>query len=353
MAFDFPSPAECDSISAIPDVAIRNLNITQGYFEISRAFANRIAKQSNWCTFGVWASKQAGQSIRHEDLMRTALRDFGGPEALPLKKLLGFDCLNRALGQLAPFKRSGDFVAIGNNKVFMDICREFSRFLTEFIDEKVPNAAHLDQFSATLKPGPPPDGQDFLRLALRSYYRAWFTTDDHERAECMFYGNLLVGYHEQIRLQPQIEGAMNAAVIDPDELCRCVPAVPAPLRGALKLFCSDLARHVRKVITHTMMTITFPGPELLHLGTDLRGSFAASLSQLTNPDLLALLKKVDPTPDSLAGSGAVDWADFPDRIHFIADLFRAYHQAEKLLAAPYTDDKVNILKSGRLPIGPL
>lgn len=353
MAFDFPSPAGCDRISAIPDVAVRNLNITQGYYEISRAFARRIPSQANWCTFGVWASKQAGQSIRHEDLMRAALRDFGGPEALPLKKLLNLDCLNRALGQLAPFKRNGDFVAAGNVKVFMDICREFSRFLTEFIDEIVPNSNHLDRFCATLKPGPPPDGQEFLRLAFRSYYRVWFSANDRERAQSMFYGNLLVGYHEQIRLQPQIEGAMNAAVIDPDELYRCVPPPPQPFRAALHQFCADLARHVRKVITHTMMTITFPGPELLQLGADLRGSFAPSLQQLSDPDLLQLLHKVDPTPDSLTRSGAVDWADFPDRIHFIADLFRCYHQIEKLLTAPYTDDKVAILKSGRLPIGPL
>ena len=53
------------------DPVLRNLYITQCYCELSNAFAKRTGMMSNWCTFATWASKQAGQTIRSEDLKRT------------------------------------------------------------------------------------------------------------------------------------------------------------------------------------------------------------------------------------------------------------------------------------------
>jgi hypothetical protein len=60
-----------DNIASLTEPALRNLLITQCYCELSAAFAERINIGANWCTFATWASKQAGQTIRHEDLRRT------------------------------------------------------------------------------------------------------------------------------------------------------------------------------------------------------------------------------------------------------------------------------------------
>jgi len=65
-----PALAEIDRIVAITDPVIRNLQITQCYQELSAVLAQRISLGANWCTFATWASKQAGQTIRKEDLKR-------------------------------------------------------------------------------------------------------------------------------------------------------------------------------------------------------------------------------------------------------------------------------------------
>ncbi len=65
-----PTVAEVERIAALPDPVIRNLQITQCYQELSVAMAQRTGLRANWCTFATWASKQAGQTIRKEDLAR-------------------------------------------------------------------------------------------------------------------------------------------------------------------------------------------------------------------------------------------------------------------------------------------
>jgi hypothetical protein len=59
------------------------------------------------------------------------------------------------------------------------------------------------------------------------------------------------------------------------------------------------------------------------IGQFLRASFPETLNHIVDSELQALLDLVDSTPDNVYGRGAEDWADLPDRLHFIADLFRA------------------------------
>ena len=51
--------------------------------------------------------------------------------------------------------------------------------------------------------------------------------------------------------------------------------------------------------------------------------------------------------------GAVDSADFEDRMQFIADFFRVYQERQQLFAAPFTDFQVDLIKLGQRPDGPL
>jgi hypothetical protein len=110
---------------------------------------------------------------------------------------------------------------------------------------------------------------------------------------------------------------------------------------------------VRRALTEHMMGLAFPGGVRLRLGDDLRARFPAALQRLAHPALLALLARIDPTPDDLRDSGAADWGDLPDRLHFIADLFRCYAEAPDLLGPPFTDEQIGVLRAGRRPAGPL
>lgn len=56
-------------------------------------------------------------------------------------------------------------------------------------------------------------------------------------------------------------------------------------------------------------------------GKGYEGQFPADLQHLASPDLIALLKKIDPSSDSLMDISAVDLANLYDRLHFIADMF--------------------------------
>ena len=73
-----PTVADVDRVATLTDPVVRNLQITQSYGELSRAFAALTGGgPANWCTFATWASKQAGQTIRKADLTRTFERLFG------------------------------------------------------------------------------------------------------------------------------------------------------------------------------------------------------------------------------------------------------------------------------------
>src|ERR1044071_7315735 len=65
-----PTVADVDRIARGADPILRNLQITQCYYEISQSAAQWVGFSANWCTFATWASKQAGQTIRMEDLIR-------------------------------------------------------------------------------------------------------------------------------------------------------------------------------------------------------------------------------------------------------------------------------------------
>ena len=77
-----PAMAEIEAICGIADPVVRNLRITQAYAEMSSALAARVGPSANWCTFATWASKQAGQTIRTEDLARTVEGHLGRSDAL-------------------------------------------------------------------------------------------------------------------------------------------------------------------------------------------------------------------------------------------------------------------------------
>ena len=384
-----PTVVAVERIAAVDDSVVRNLQITQCYSELSRAFAARIdGGPANWCTFATWASKQAGQTIRGEDLARTFGRlfdespagsDAGNTAVASIAGLSGGGdregirvAIWDALQPTSAFDRASDAVARGNLKVFEEIGREFARLLALPALGGAIDPTAFASFHDSLTPGDPPDGQGRLRQAFTAYAAALREGDRKARAELMLLANLAIGFHEQTRLQPQIAEALDAPFEEPVKLRRdlltrllslhaglafrlvleLVPGRATSLTEVLDSLDRLVKQIAHEAITELLMTLTLPG-EVLRLGRDVPGAFPADLEAIDNPDLSALLGSIDPTRDSTRGSGAEDWSMLAERIHFIADFFRVYQERPNLLSDPFTAEQVAVIKSGGRPAGRL
>jgi hypothetical protein len=386
-----PTPDEVRAIAALAEPVVRNLRITQAYHELACALAELTGPGANWCTVATWASKQAGQSIRKEDLRRgleellrgwapaaaaeatQELAAAGAPVGGGGTRSLGgaLTALWDAINPAAAFQRTSEAVAQGNVKVFAEIGYEFARFLALY-EAGVPDDRALAAFCGELRPGDPPDGQDWLKRSFTHYHRALAEPDAKIRAELLLLANLEIGFHEQTRLQPEIVGALNAPVYDPAALRKRLldelfpnPAArlrlfvlrlagrAGPLLQARDRMAEELQRLGHLVITEHLMTLRLAHGRLLRLGQDLQAQFPLPLQQIALAELAALLQQVDLTPDSTAGTGALDWGRLPDRMHFIADLFRAYHLDATLFEPPFTSEQVRAIKAGHVPGGSL
>ncbi len=91
----------------------------------------------------------------------------------------------------------------------------------------------------------------------------------------------------------------------------------------------------------------------LQLGEDLNSEFPPSLREIVLPELRELLDRIDPTRDSQLQSGAVDWADLGDRVHFIAEMFRCFQESPFLFDSPFTPAQLERLDAGARPADPL
>ena len=389
LAAPTPNTADIDRIIAIDDPVIRNLQITQCYHELSITLAEHTGMSANWCTFATWASKQAGQTIRKEDFKRLLDKRLLSP-AMTAQAANGFAAaaLDAGAGSSSDLQRlaldtqhytsaidrASDAVGRGNKKVFEEIGREFARFYSTCLHDDVPDSQNIAHFCDQLHSGDPPDGQRYLIQAFTHYYQSLFTVDTKTRSELILTANIEIGYHEQTRLQPEIAESLDSGLISAMEFMRSLLASIFPLGSRLKLVNLYIRRLLgrptaldqaiqallvftrsllRQTITEIMMTISLPSGLQLKLGDDLKVGFPPSLEKITQPELIALIEKLDPTPDSVADSGALDWADLPDRLHFIIDLFRCYQENQELHTPPFTQAQVQALKAGRLPTGEL
>ncbi len=378
-----PTVTDVEKVAPLSDPVIRNLQISQCYYELALAMTTRLGGMANWCTFATWASRQAGQTIRKEDMKR--MFEHGALAAQTAETLAtnaqaagsirsGMEIqqiVTSAIDPLGAVDRASAAVARGNKKVYEEIGREFARFCASCLQDTHFDEANIVPFCAALRPGDPPDGQQYLRQAFYHYYQAQFEADAKQRAELMLLANIEIGFHEQTRLQPEIAEALDAVFVDERQVRAQVLKRLFPLWARVRLFIlrllgrpssfdralndllAEFRRLMHRIITHAMMSLEIPPGLRLRLGDDVPGDFPASLRQITLPELRDLLQKIDPTPDSMRESGAVDWAELPDRVHFIVDMFRRYHEAGELFEPPFTAEQVAAMKAGRLPEGRL
>lgn len=359
----YPTAAAVREIAAIGDHAERNHAITAAYFALSTELRRRLPGAANWCTFATWASRQAGVTIRHEDLLealRNRLRTSVELSAaiarihtlLPHRRLDLVQLVTARIGELGPLRRASEAVGAGNRKVFGEIGFEFARFLHRFDTFDGISDEDLDDFATALPDSASAEGQRYLHQAFRAYRSAARTSDPQDRAEWLLLGNLSIGYYEQLRVQPEIRAALDAAVVSPDSLATALldrlgakegafrrtfgsllPLFATPLRRAMTDVAEAASAVVREVVTEHLMTLRLDRV-VVRLGRDVQQPIPAALLKPRSQALIDLIALVDPNPDDARGSGTVDWSDFPQRMHFIAEVFRAWQQDESLFASP-------------------
>jgi hypothetical protein len=357
-----PSEAEMQRIVAIANPVLRNLEITYAYSRLAAATAARTGKGANWCTYATWASRQAGGTIRGEDLLANLERRLGErrwvlhPLATLWRSLLRRGLFQRAtrIGRLTnelhtpfdAFERASDAVARGNLKVFEEIGVQFARYLHE----------------------KPIEGDPLLRQAFAHYARLEAEANPKGRAELALLANLEIGLHEQTRLQPEILEALDAATATQEDLgrralaallpsaARSWAAVRAPAAAAIGVPARAIQRAANKLareaITDSFMALALPG-RVLALGTHLADPYPDALVESTDPELNALLARFEPVPPAADDCGARDWSDLHQRMHYIVHLFRAFQLNEQLGQAPFTPEQVAAFTGGVVPQGDL
>jgi hypothetical protein len=370
-----PTPDDVRRIAAIADPVVRNLEITLCYWRLARAHAARGDGGANWCTYATWASRQAGRTIRGEDLLERLGRRLGTrrwllhPLATLWRRLLRRGLFRRdtRLGRLTAelhtpfdaFERASDAVARGNLKVFEEIGFEFARYL---------EGHEVERFIDGLRPGEPPDGQEYLRRAFGRYERLRLEPDPKVRTELAVLANLEVGFHEQARLQPEIREALDAPYATHERLGRraleaLFPSAAGwwavlrlPSAGVAWLVAAGTqraaSRIAREAISECLMVLSLPG-RVLALGTHLADPYPEALSEPALPELTELLARYEPVAPAQDDCGARDWSELDQRMHYLVHLFRAFHLREELSGPPFTHEQVASFGRGLVPEGEL
>jgi hypothetical protein len=379
-----PSIAEIRRIEAIANPVIRNLEITNCYSRLSAAFATRSGEGANWCTYATWASRQAGRTIRGEDLLEELERTLGKgrwllhPIATVWHKLLRHGLfqpgtrLARLTAELHTpfdaFERASESVARGNLKVFQEIGLEFARYLHDCPVDAPADPDAFRRFRDRLLPGDPPDGQRYLGEAFALYERRRLERDPKVRMQLAVLANLKIGFHEQTRLQPEIRKALDAAYATQEDLGRRSlealiptaaqwrPVVLRPAAALVGVFARGAqraaSRLARELITDSFMTLSLPG-RVLTLATNLADPYPAALREPSDTELIELLHQFEPAPPAPDDCGARDWSDFHQRMHYIVHLFCAFHMRVDLSRPPFTPEQVASFGNGVVPEGEL
>ncbi len=379
-----PTPDDVRRIAAIANPIIRNLEITYCYSRLAAALAARSGEGANWCTYATWASRQAGRTIRGEDLLEQLGRRLGSgrwllhPIATPWRRLLRRGLFQREtfIGRLTAelhtpfdaFERASDAVARGNRKVFEEIGLEFARYLHDCPADTSTDPTAFQRFLDGLRPGEPPDGQRYLRQAFARYERLRLEGDPKARAELAVLANLEVGLHEQTRLQPQIREALDAAYATQVDLGQraleaLVPsaagwwgAVRRPAAAAVGAIAAGAQRTAskvaREVISECFMVLSLP-ERVLVLRYHLADAYPEVLRKPAFAELTELLARFEPAPPARDDCGARDWSDLKQRMHYIVHLFCAFHQRAELSRPPFTPEQVASIRRGAVPDGEL
>ena len=370
----FPSLQDIENTVALNgDPILRNLKITQGYCALSRAMSAMVGGANvSWCGFASWSSKTIGVSIREANMRQRGLVAITQSRfyqdtiqrivnLLEAEGVIGIGPFDNVIAQA--LEDGIDSLKQGNAQVYGEIGTLYSRLISALgndvdldLTRLAPAIAYLD--------GKPSErgGQALLRQAAENYYRARFETNPGLKAQLVLLANARVGKHEQMRLQGCLEEFLGAAleqriVEHAQQQCREIAsleiAVTPIARAAGKLAKEEWT----KLLTDFALHLDFRGNETLHLRSDVpspRGQplYPAELRDLSNPDALAILEEFGADTPNALGTGATDWTNLGQRMHYILVLFRSRQLESILLSEAFSPAQQSDLAAGRMPTAP-
>jgi len=364
--------ADVPRIAAIADPVLRNLWITTAYHDFALGMA-RLVGPANvaWPAFATWASKTAGASIRGEvlpDRLQEVLnRSWAYRRAMALvrQRLSGTpvdidaDIVEAVAEAVAAV--SGH-IAAGNLTVFQELGPLFARMVATF-DGRSPDEAgqHTALIAWVQALDADADATARLRTVFTQYCGAMGDGNRTLRAHRILLANGLAGLTEQIRLQPNIQDALDAPIETSlgEWLERTVAKLPEAVRAGarpvLRLVIFEIEAAWRRLATELLMRLVTPNGDL-DLGRDVpplpgQPLFPDDLKAIQGQDLVGLLEQYDKTGGTGIGSGADDWAQLPQRMNYILNLFRSRQQDGDLLHPPFTDAQWAEMQEGRVPPG--
>jgi hypothetical protein len=370
----FPSLEAIRNTVALEDDAIlRNLKITQGYQELSRAMTAMVRGGNvSWCGFAAWSSKTIGVFLRDASTRERGLHAItqSGLYQFAIRGILGElakaglpigeppeEVLEKALDKAI------ESLKLGNVEVYQEIATLYSTLISALGNDANLDLARLAPVTAYLDMRAPEDGgQRLLGQAAENYYRARFEPDGQLKAQLVLLGNAQIGKHEQIRLQPRIEVFLGSSLEQKiveywQRVCAGRPAIGrlvTPIaRDAGKLAKDEWTRFLTGLVLH----LDLPGNERLHLGADVppplgKALYPQELQNLNNAEALAILREFGADRSTAAGTGANNWSDLTQRMLYILVLFRSRQLEAILLSDTFSPPQVADLAQGRMPTEP-
>jgi hypothetical protein len=376
--------AGVQAVVEIPDPILRNLWITQSYFDLGTRLQRAAGGADlTWCGFAVWASDTAGQSIRGDELP-SAVRDAleQSPEhhrdvdavnqrlrplrAVKLADVLDGDDLVAAVREA--LADVSEHIAHGNTLVYAELAPLFVAFV-ERCETGDPSTITADELRALLDAaGGGPTAAD-VAAAFEWWRTAIVATDESTRAFAVLAANVLAVSHEQKRLQGDIAAALDAGLVTADRIVDKLlpPWVPGVIDRLVAAVVGEplqrIARRMfRELTTELLMTLHVPGA-VLRLHEDVPRlpdgqRWPALLAELADsPEEVAMAVAVYREWDRTGGTGehdgAHDWAVLHQRMSYIVNLFRGRQRDPSLTAHPFTDDQLTAMRRGEVPPGPL
>jgi len=272
----------------------RNDEINRVYNEQARELRGLIGPEggANWLAYATQASAGVGEVLKG----------------------------NVKFGPIGASEEAKFALGDGNRRVFEEVTPITERFLATFENGKQ-DPEKWKSFAGTFQPG-----QENLHEAFRSYYDAMGTEDVQAKQEAVLKGNLLIGQHEQGRLDPNLDKTFEAKTgsgLANDILGAANDVVPI----------DDLKPDS---IQNGLIELRWGGGFSQPVGDDVqtfdrnagRDNRVDSYDSIRDPRLRGILDEwrergsENSEPNSLSGTNASNWADFDERMYFISELFR-------------------------------
>lgn len=369
-------PPSNASIAAMEDPVLRNLWITQRYHELAVELRDAGAgEDATWCAFAVWASKTAGATIRGDllpakakrllfdnEVTQVALQSFRESVARHIWGLFAHEPLGRAVAKVTADISAA--IADGNVLVFAELAPLFSALVAT---RRGPSTSSSDDLIRALAPSISAleaSGVDTaaVRAAFDAYAQA--LTSAKERPALVLTANTLAVAHEQQRLQPAIQKALNAPISDTlkeiIEQDLLVHISNAEVRLVLDRLDDDICAKLDEAwdvaLTEAIMQLV-TAAETFDLRRDVPPIdgvlFPPALGDLAGTPAEKVVAVWDRTGGTGKPSGAGDWCELKDRMNFIVNLFRSRQRDATLFDPPFSPEQLAAMAQGQMPAPPL